>query len=129
MAWYYITRCKRPLDIVIAKLNDKHQQKFYPTSLSSSNKCCFIPSLRFETIAAKSGGETVQGKRLMSLRRSDTTKSVRSHQTIECAQCGEALYLPEWSEYRHKNSVRHLWKCEACDHAFETTVSYESLAA
>ena len=54
MAWYYITRCKRPLDIVIVKLNDQYQQKFYPTSLSSSNKCCFIPLLRFETIAAKS---------------------------------------------------------------------------
>jgi len=39
---------------------------------------------------------------------------------IDCAQCGEALHLPEWSEYRDKNSVRHLWKCETCDYAFET---------
>ena len=48
---------------------------------------------------------------------------------IECARCGEQLYLPEWSEYLDQNSVRHLWKCETCDYAFETTVSYEAVAA
>jgi hypothetical protein len=58
-----------------------------------------------------------------------STTATRSRAMIECAQCGEALYLPEWSEYRHKNSVRHLWKCEACDHTFETTVRFEQVAA
>ena len=44
---------------------------------------------------------------------------------IDCAQCGEALHLPEWSEYRDKNSVRHLWKCETWDYVFETIAWYE----
>ena len=58
-----------------------------------------------------------------------STTATRSRPMIECAQCGEALYLPEWSEYRDKNSVRHLWKCEACDYAFETMAWYELAVA
>jgi hypothetical protein len=47
--------------------------------------------------------------------------------TTECAQCGEQLLLPEWSEYLDdKACVRHLWQCEACSYAFETTVVYPS---
>ena len=42
----------------------------------------------------------------------------------ECAQCGELLFLPEWSEYRDKLNVRHLWKCENCGYSFSTTVSF-----
>lgn len=42
----------------------------------------------------------------------------------ECAQCGEFLFLPEWSEYVDRNSVRHLWKCHACGSAFETTARF-----
>ena len=40
----------------------------------------------------------------------------------ECAQCGELMHLPEWSEYMNKTSIRHLWKCEGCGYAFETIV-------
>jgi len=57
------------------------------------------------------------------------TTATRSRPLIKCAQCGEHLYLPEWSEYLDQSSVRHIWKCETCDYAFETTVSYESVAA
>jgi uncharacterized Zn finger protein len=48
---------------------------------------------------------------------------------IECSQCGERLFVPEWSEYIEERRVRHLWECEACGYAFETTISYEALAA
>ena len=48
---------------------------------------------------------------------------------IDCAQCGEALHLPEWSEYPDQNSVRQLWKCETCDYAFETMAWYELAVA
>jgi hypothetical protein len=41
---------------------------------------------------------------------------------IECAQCGERIYIPEWSECVDGNRVRHLWQCEACGTSFETTV-------
>ena len=43
---------------------------------------------------------------------------------IECAQCGERLYLPEWSECMDRHRVRHLWACDACGYAFETIVRF-----
>lgn len=43
---------------------------------------------------------------------------------IECAQCGERLYLPEWSEWLDASRVRHLWACDACGYAFESTVRF-----
>jgi hypothetical protein len=45
---------------------------------------------------------------------------------IECAQCGDQLFLPEWSEYLDKYCIRHFWQCEACGYAFETIVVYSS---
>jgi transposase-like protein len=48
----------------------------------------------------------------------------RSRPVIECAQCGAHLYVPEWSEYLDGGGVRHLWRCEACDYTFETTVRF-----
>jgi hypothetical protein len=47
----------------------------------------------------------------------------------ECAQCGEQLFVPEWSEYVDERRARHLWQCEACGYAFETTVSFAKSAA
>jgi uncharacterized Zn finger protein len=47
----------------------------------------------------------------------------------ECAQCGEQLFVPEWSEYIDERRVRHLWECEACGYAFETTISFSGCAA
>ncbi len=44
--------------------------------------------------------------------------------TIACAQCGEELAVPEWSEWLDNTRVRHLWTCSACGYAFETTVRY-----
>jgi hypothetical protein len=43
---------------------------------------------------------------------------------IECAQCGERLYLPEWTECMDRNRVRHLWACDSCGYAFETVVRF-----
>ena len=47
----------------------------------------------------------------------------------ECAQCGEQLFVPEWSEHVDDRRVRHLWECEDCGHAFETTISFAEIAA
>lgn len=41
---------------------------------------------------------------------------------IACAQCGEMVRRPEWSEYCGEREVRHLWTCEACGYTFETHV-------
>jgi len=49
-----------------------------------------------------------------------------SRPQLECAQCGNRLFIPEWSEYLDGGRVRHLWCCEACDYAFETTVYFEA---
>jgi hypothetical protein len=44
-----------------------------------------------------------------------------------CAQCGETIFLPEWSEYLDRHRVRHLWECEACGYKFETLVSFPEM--
>ena len=54
----------------------------------------------------------------------DPKRYARSRPVLECAQCGERLYVPEWSEYLDGGRVRHLWSCEACNYAFETTVYF-----
>jgi len=41
-----------------------------------------------------------------------------------CAQCGDTIFMPEWSEYLDDRRVRHLWECEACGYQFETLVCF-----
>jgi hypothetical protein len=41
-----------------------------------------------------------------------------------CAQCGDSIFMPEWSEYLNERRVRHLWQCEACGYRFETLVCF-----
>jgi ribosomal protein S27AE len=48
----------------------------------------------------------------------------RTRPTNECAQCGEAIFMPEWSEWLNPGCARHLWQCEACGYSFETTVRF-----
>jgi ribosomal protein S27AE len=48
--------------------------------------------------------------------------------TTECAQCGEPLFLPEWSEYLDERHLRHLWACATCGYQFETTVRFREAA-
>jgi hypothetical protein len=36
--------------------------------------------------------------------------------------------MPEWSELIDELRVRHLWQCEACGYAFETTVHFAEVA-
>jgi ribosomal protein S27AE len=64
----------------------------------------------------------------MSFRASNSTNSAtRPH--MPCAQCGESLFMPEWSEHVDERRVRHLWQCDACDYTFEAVVFYETVAA
>jgi hypothetical protein len=39
-----------------------------------------------------------------------------------CAQCGEAIPGPEWSEHVSERCVRHVWSCDGCGYQFETAV-------
>jgi transcription elongation factor Elf1 len=50
--------------------------------------------------------------------------SYRPRPAIECARCGDPLFVSEWSEHVDADNIRHLWRCESCDHVFETTVSF-----
>ena len=54
----------------------------------------------------------------------DIARFARSRPVIECAQCGERIYIPEWSECVDGCRVRHLWQCDACGTSFETTVRF-----
>ena len=67
----------------------------------------------------KYGGGSVMELRTASPRKYDHTRPVNL-----CAQCGETIFLPEWSEYLDRHRVRHLWECEACGYKFETLISF-----
>ena len=57
----------------------------------------------------------------MLLRVSNATESGHSQRFL-CAQCGDALVAPEWSEHVSECCVRHRWSCEACGYACETSI-------
>jgi len=54
-------------------------------------------------------------------------KYTRLFPVVECDQCGEALFAPQWSEHVDDRRVRHAWNCEACGYSFETTVCFAAL--
>jgi len=58
----------------------------------------------------------------------DSARFARSRPVLECGQCGERLFVPEWSEFVDERRVRHLWTCEACGYSFETTIRFAAAA-
>ena len=56
--------------------------------------------------------------------RTDPLISLAHARRSKCAQCGEQLFVPEWSEYLDSRRVRHLWHCEHCGYNFETTIRF-----
>ena len=69
------------------------------------------------------GPRQVTREKPMELSR-DMSYFARSRPVIECAQCGERIYIPEWSECVDESRVRHLWRCDACGTSFETSVRF-----
>ena len=65
----------------------------------------------------------------MELRPPEAARSHIARPIIECAQCGQRIFAPDWSEYLDARRVRHLWACEACDYQFETFVVFPSAMA
>jgi ribosomal protein L37AE/L43A len=62
----------------------------------------------------------------------DTAFATRTRAVSEvtpCAQCGEALAAPTWSEQVNERCIRHLWECEVCGYHFETAVYFRARAA
>ena len=39
---------------------------------------------------------------------------------MNCTQCGDLLFAPEWSEYEDERHILHLWSCTNCGCKFET---------
>jgi transcription elongation factor Elf1 len=60
----------------------------------------------------------------MELRTNRQAKQAYPRFTNNCPQCGDTLFMPEWSEYLDQRRARHLWECEACGYRFETYVSF-----
>jgi len=60
----------------------------------------------------------------MELRTGSFRKFAELRLANACAQCGETIFMPEWSEYLTPHRVRHLWECEACGYKFETLVTF-----
>jgi hypothetical protein len=60
----------------------------------------------------------------MELRPNSPRKETYGRLANVCAQCGESIFMPEWSEYLARHRVRHLWECEACGYKFETLVCF-----
>jgi hypothetical protein len=54
---------------------------------------------------------------------------LKSRPIAPCAQCGDPLFAPEWSEYIDDRRIRHLWSCDRCDYRFETLVCYPARSA
>jgi len=60
--------------------------------------------------------------------RADGSGKIPPRPIIECAQCGEQLFVPEWSEFIDERRLRHLWACEICGYQFETMVRFRDAA-
>ena len=60
----------------------------------------------------------------MELRSPASRKFALARPIVDCAQCGERIFAPDWSEYLDDRKVRHLWACDACGYTFETTVRF-----
>jgi hypothetical protein len=85
-------------------------------------ECCFI-AVAISLLIGK--GETAgRRKRHGAPNREPPEIRVQTRVLNHCAQCGETMFLPEWSEYMDRQRVRHLWECEACGYKFETLVSF-----
>jgi len=52
----------------------------------------------------------------------DSVGGTLSSYRTPCAQCGDMLIAPTWSEHLTDRCIRHAWSCEACGYEFETTV-------
>jgi len=52
----------------------------------------------------------------------DSVGGTLSSYGTPCAQCGDILIAPIWSEHVDHRCVRHVWSCEACGYVFQATV-------
>jgi ribosomal protein L37AE/L43A len=92
------------------------------TAALGQERCFFAVAISLRSPTGKGG--KLGGGSVMELRTESPRKYVQTRLVNHCAQCGETIFLPEWSEYMDRQRVRHLWECEACGYKFETLVSF-----
>jgi ribosomal protein L37AE/L43A len=51
-------------------------------------------------------------------------KFIEIQPSNRCAQCGNYLVAPDWTEFLNERCIRHLWSCDSCAYAFETKVYF-----
>jgi uncharacterized protein with PIN domain len=73
-------------------------------------------------------GVSSSGDRHREVIMSTMAHNRRSSFGTNCAQCGNELIAPEWSEYQSERQNRHLWHCWKCDYCFETIINTKSMA-
>ena len=59
----------------------------------------------------------------------DASNRTRTFEMPLCPQCGDTLVAPEHSVHVSERRVRHVWMCEECGHAFQTSVELHLVAA
>lgn len=72
-----------------------------------------------------SGNEHL-GSSLPLMARRDLPWQIRKFVTRaqgKCAQCGEEIIAPEWSEHLSERRIRNVWSCDACGYQFEDDVN------
>lgn len=98
----------------------KSGEKSQPAALGQGY--CFITMQ--DRLACPRERGSAWRRNVMEFRTESSREFVHTRVPNHCAQCGEPIFLPEWSEYLDRCRVRHLWECEACGYKFETLVSF-----
>jgi hypothetical protein len=135
------TRIAKPFRIEHARRRDVAREQFltergarhaaretvlksaYSEPAALGQRSCFIAA-GIALACAPSGRGEHGGGSVMELRTASPRKYAQPRLLNHCAQCGETIFLPEWSEYLDRHRVRHLWECEACGYKFETLVTF-----
>jgi len=110
-------------------LHPRCETAFKPPRSESAvlgQRSCFIAAAIALACPPSGRGEHGGGS-VMELRTASPRKYAQARLLNHCAQCGETIFLPEWSEYLDRHRVRHLWECEACGYKFETLVTFPDL--
>jgi hypothetical protein len=90
--------------------------------IDAAQHVAVIGSPQYFRIGWPNWGVRLSGGLAMTLESVERSQAARPGFSCECAQCGDAIMAPEWSEHVSERCVRHFWSCDACGYEFETSV-------
>jgi Zn finger protein HypA/HybF involved in hydrogenase expression len=121
--------CFRRMRLLTVEVTSEGEKHTFECSICGSQRVREMQShwlSQFELEITKLGKHLLNQRDLRSCHmHSDPNTSP----VIKCAQCGEPLAAPEWSEHIDDYRVRHLWKCEPCNYSFEAIIASTPLKA